>query len=114
MDIDPNYARIYERIGNLYYHNFHDQQIAIEEYKKAANLYKKNGQIILYNEMTNIINKLNRYIIYTVRPGDSLSKIAKRYGVSLNTIVSANRKKYTTLQTNPNNIEIGWKLRIPK
>ncbi len=64
--------------------------------------------------MINIIDQLNNYTIYTVRRGDSLSKIAQRHGVSLNAIVSANTKKYPTLRTNRNNIEMGWKLRIPQ
>jgi len=45
---------------------------------------------------------------YTVRPGDTLSKIAKRFGVSVNDLLRAN-----PWIKNPDYILPGWKLRIP-
>jgi hypothetical protein len=54
------------------------------------------------------------YTIYVVQSGDSLSKIAKRFGVSVEDIVEANRVKYPSLVTDPASIEIDWKLRIPR
>ncbi|MEG4997125.1 tetratricopeptide repeat protein [Microcoleus sp. B4-D4] len=114
IKIDPNYAPAYVRIGNLYYHDFDNRESAINEYEKAATLFLKNGQIRLYNPVISILNDLNKYIIHTVQSGDTLSKIAQNYSVSVQIIVSANRETYPTLVTNPNRIEVGWKLKIPQ
>lgn len=46
---------------------------------------------------------------YTVKRGDTLSEIAKKYGVSIATIKQAN----ADLIKNINLLEIGWKLYIP-
>jgi len=54
------------------------------------------------------------YEIYVVQEGDYLSKIAKRFGVTVEDIVEANRKKYPSLVTDPGSIEIGWELLIPQ
>ncbi|MBW6489842.1 MAG: LysM peptidoglycan-binding domain-containing protein [Lentimicrobium sp.] len=49
--------------------------------------------------------------IYEVVAGDSLSKIAKKYpGVSWKNIYEANKDRIK----NPDLIQIGWKLKIPK
>lgn len=47
-------------------------------------------------------------IYYTVKSGDTLSGIAKRYG----TTVSAIQKLNTTLIKNVNLILTGWKIRV--
>ncbi len=47
------------------------------------------------------------YVIYRVRPGDSLQKIAKKFGVSWKTI-----KRYNRLRSNV--IRVGQKLKIPR
>ncbi|MDR7212431.1 LysM peptidoglycan-binding domain-containing protein [Flavobacterium piscis] len=46
---------------------------------------------------------------YTVKDGDSLSKIGKEYGVSWQTIFEANKN----IIKNPDLIQPGWKLKIP-
>lgn len=58
-----------------------------------------------YNAVQNIINKSSA-VYYTVRSGDSLSVIARRYGTSVSTIVSLNGLK------NANVIYAGQKLRV--
>ncbi len=45
--------------------------------------------------------------VITVRPGDTLSEIAERYGVNISTLV-----QYNTL-ANPNTLHIGQQLKIP-
>ena len=47
---------------------------------------------------------------YTVVSGDSLSKIGKAHGVSWQAIFEANRD----IIKNPDLIQAGWKLKIPK
>jgi len=54
------------------------------------------------------------YKIYVVQEGDSLSKIAKRFGVTVEDLIEANRAKYPSLVTDRATIEIGWQLRIPR
>ncbi|KUJ62827.1 peptidoglycan-binding protein [Flavobacteriaceae bacterium CRH] len=46
---------------------------------------------------------------YTVKSGDSLSKIGKEHGVSWQTIYEANKD----VIKNPDLIQPGWKLKIP-
>ncbi|WP_289661395.1 LysM peptidoglycan-binding domain-containing protein [Flavobacterium panacagri] len=46
---------------------------------------------------------------YTVKSGDSLSKIGKEFGVSWQTIFEANKD----VISNPDLIQPGWKLKIP-
>ena len=48
-------------------------------------------------------------IAYTVVKGDTLSKIAAKYGCTVREIVALNKE----LIQNPDVIQIGWKLRIP-
>lgn len=47
-------------------------------------------------------------IIHTVKPGDNLTKIAKKYGTSVSALVSYNRIK------NPSLILDGQKIKIPE
>lgn len=56
-------------------------------------------------------------LIYTVKPGDSLLSIAKRFKTSGRSIALWNRTKYPSLDPDspkydPNRIEIGWKLTL--
>ncbi|MCG8641348.1 MAG: LysM peptidoglycan-binding domain-containing protein [Desulfobacterales bacterium] len=46
--------------------------------------------------------------VYTVRPGDSLYRIGRRFGTSINSILAANPQI-----TNPNALFIGQQIRIP-
>ncbi len=46
--------------------------------------------------------------IYTVKPGDNLTKIARQYGVTISRIVAAN-----LIITDTNMIQAGWRIRIP-
>ena len=50
---------------------------------------------------------------YVVQPGDSLAKIAGRYGIPWKALVAANREKYPSLVTNPGMIHPGWELVVP-
>lgn len=48
----------------------------------------------------------------TVRSGDTLSGIAARYGTTVQALVRLNRQAHPTLGTNPNLIQVGWKLQV--
>jgi len=55
-------------------------------------------------------------VVYQVRPGDSLWKIAERYygnGGLYTKIAEANKKSYPSLENDPSLILPGWKLQIP-
>ena len=49
----------------------------------------------------------------TVASGDSMSKIAQRLGVSTQALIAANQTKYPSLASNPNALQVGWKLNVP-
>ena len=62
-----------------------------------------------YNSSSNKPNNpLTDSSTHTVQPGDTLSKIAKRYNVSVEDLLRAN-----PWIKNPNHIEVGWKIKIP-
>lgn len=49
---------------------------------------------------------------YTVQSGDSLSRIAARYGVSVEQLQNVNQARYPGI-TNPRALQVGWNLTIP-
>ena len=53
------------------------------------------------------------YKTYTVRSGDNLSKIAKLYNTTWQTLVNLNKSRYPSLTANPNYILVGWVLSVP-
>jgi len=63
------------------------------------------GQVLIISTNTGEINDLN-HVLYTVKPGDTLSEISERYGESISEIVELNEIK------NPNLIYVGEILRI--
>ncbi len=52
-------------------------------------------------------NLQNKYSEYTIASGDTLSKIAAQYGISLDKLIEANNI------TDPNNISVGQVLKVP-
>ncbi len=49
----------------------------------------------------------------TVRSGDTLGRLAQANGVSVAALVEANRGAYPQLATNPNALQVGWRLTVP-
>lgn len=49
----------------------------------------------------------------TVKSGDSLSKLARRAGVTVDALVQANVGRFPQLATNRNAIQVGWNLSVP-
>ena len=49
-------------------------------------------------------------VTYTVQKGDTLSKIAKKYGITVANILSMNKSTYPTISAGF--IRVGWKLRV--
>lgn len=52
---------------------------------------------------------VSTYYIHTVQKGETLSKIAKKYGLSTDVLIACNVAKIS----NPDHIKVGWKLNIP-
>jgi uncharacterized protein YkwD len=50
---------------------------------------------------------------YTVQPGDSLIRIAEKFGVTVPSLVTANQTTYPCITTQPTCLQIGWELAIP-
>jgi len=50
---------------------------------------------------------------YTVRPGDTLARIAKDHGTTVETLVDLNKDRYPSLVDDPGLIEVGWTLQLP-
>ena len=50
------------------------------------------------------------YYVYVVKRGDTLGKIAKRFGTTVDVIYNLNKDKIK----DKNLIKVGWKLLIPK
>jgi hypothetical protein len=51
--------------------------------------------------------------VYTVKPGDNLTAIARACGVTVAQLVAVNKAKYPSLAYNANLIRVGWLLNIP-
>ena len=50
------------------------------------------------------------YVYHTVKSGDTNSKIAKQYGITVANILSMNKSTYPTISAGF--IRVGWKLRV--
>jgi Tfp pilus assembly protein PilF len=114
IQIDPSYAIAYVQLGNLYYQNFGNREAAVKEYERAVEVFLRNGEAQRHNEALRVLIALNNHKIHVVQSGESLSKIAKNYGIPMQEIISANRETFPSLVTNPDNIDTGWKLKIPQ
>jgi hypothetical protein len=58
---------------------------------------------------------LPTFLVYTVRPGDTLTSIAREQGTTARSIAFWNRQRYPSLDPDspryaPNRIEVGWEL----
>lgn len=96
--------------------------------KKAGSVYGTyylwsdkviNGRVMITNDkskvgikgqVTGFINVPQ--LVYKVVSGDTLSKIAKKYGTTAKKILEANKTKYPAMTLNY--ILVGWELTIPK
>ena len=50
---------------------------------------------------------------YTVQHGDTLARIAKDHGTTVETLVDLNKGRYPSLANDPGLIEVGWTLQLP-
>ena len=90
--------------GDTLYSIARKNNATIEELKKINNLSTNNlsiGQILIIPNITN-----NDYITYTVKSGDTLYNIAKKYSTTVDNIKILNN-------LNTNTISINQKLKIP-
>ena len=51
--------------------------------------------------------------VVTIKPGDTLSKLAQQHGVTVAALVAANQAQFPQLATNPGAIKAGWQLKLP-
>jgi lysozyme family protein len=116
------------------YTELHGRNKLLEEYLSAREEYYKNiakadptqqkflkGWLNRTENLKNFLNRLESSTYadentkntgyYTVQPGDTLSKIAKRYGVDLNDLINENKRR--GLISDPNLIYSGQKIYIP-
>ncbi len=54
-----------------------------------------------------------QYGLYTVQPGDTLSRIALRYHLTLDQLIGLNQDQYPSLARDPSSLRSGWRLRVP-
>jgi uncharacterized protein YkwD len=52
------------------------------------------------------------YAIYVVQPGDTLSAIALRYGMTIEQLIALNSDTYPSLARDPSSLRAGWRLRV--
>jgi len=76
-----------------------------ESFRESTNKLKREG---IFNGYRTLQDGGEQYDTYTVKSGDTLGKIAKRYGSTVNDIAALNSI------SNPNFIKINQKLQVPK
>lgn len=52
------------------------------------------------------------YAVYVVQPGDTLSYIALRYGMTIEQLIALNSDAYPSLARDPSSLRAGWRLRV--
>lgn len=85
---------------------------------KRKELLEKAGYN--YREVQNMVNELlnhsnsntNNTGIHIVKYGENLTIIAKKYNTTIQKIIELNKDVYPSLLENPNQIIVGWKLKI--
>lgn len=50
---------------------------------------------------------------HLVKSGDSIDKIARKFGLDPKELIKANADRYPSLRTNPDRISVGWELKLP-
>ena len=77
--------------------------VTVNELKSANNLTSNLltiGQTLIIPKTTPEVTPPGEYIVYTVKSGDTLYKIANQYGVTVNDIVEFNQLPSTVLSIN--------------
>ena len=116
----PNYTNYIVKKNDTLYTIANNNNIDVATLKKDNSLVNNNisvGQILKIRTMDNIVEScfgpdytppinINNTVNYTVKKGDNLYDIAKRYNTSTSNIISLNNLKN-------NNLSIGQVLKIP-
>lgn len=77
--------------------------VTVDELKSANNLTSNLltiGQLLVIPQTTPEVTPPGEYVVYTVKSGDTLYKIANQYGVSVNDIIEFNQLPSTVLSVN--------------
>lgn len=81
---------------------------AINEISLKSNEFKENKLAsVKIDSISKRAEKINEFTVYTVKHGDYLEKIAKKFNVKVKSIMELN------LFDNPNLIYAGYKIKIP-
>jgi len=100
--IEVDYRMLYDMNAELRHHVTPKRAYSLKvPVEKGALLLAKIDNIPVYSP------PVPEYVVYRVRPGDSLSVIAERHRTSVTAIMAANGLKRR------NYVKVGWKLRIP-
>jgi membrane-bound lytic murein transglycosylase D len=100
--IEVDYRMLYDMNPELRYHVTPKRSYSLKvPVEKGELLLAKIDSIPVYSP------PVPEYVVYRVRPGDSLSVIADRHRTSVRAIMSVNGLKRR------NYVKVGWKLRIP-
>jgi tetratricopeptide (TPR) repeat protein len=110
--LNPQYAPLYDSRGELQCYSFGNQVEAIRDYKKAEKIYRSQDDLVNALRVRQVISKLDT-LLYKVRQGDTLSKIAAQFNTSVQKLASFNSDLYPSLSNDPDSIETGWEIRIP-
>lgn len=81
-------------------------------HKVSHNWNQVAGWLRPKRNVTSSTTPASTVLYYTIVSGDSLGKIAAKYGTTVAKLVEWNKAKYPSLATNPNYINVGWKLRV--
>jgi uncharacterized protein YkwD len=55
----------------------------------------------------------DNFTTYVVKPGDTFSKIAAQYNLTVEQLIALNSDRYPSLARDPSSLQVGWQLRIP-
>lgn len=64
----------------------------------------------VFNDAGNAVYRNVSVSVHEVKAGDTLGKLAKQYGTTVEAIVTANKEKYPKITAD--HIVVGWKLKV--
>ena len=123
----PEGYTVFDEAGKAIFTNKAEDQAATSWYRVRKSWEDATSQVGAYKVYDNAVNNcpegyavfddagktLYRNVsvsVHEVKKGDTLGKLAKQYGTTVDAIVSANKAKYQKISAD--HIVIGWKLKV--